>query len=219
MIESKKSRKTHLLVALLLLPGALMAAESDRENDDIEEIVVTNQRRDQPRFEHAGNITLLGTDAISAVGHQHVHELMTRVSGVWLSRGSGQEHLTAIRSPVLTGAGSCGGYLFLEDGVPIRPAGFCNVNQMFEMHTEQAGGIEVIRGPGNALYGSNALHGIVNVLSQPASELAAGAIALEAGSNEFLRMRGLLAKMLPEGRVPPMPQGGTIHVFALKSAD
>ncbi len=159
----------------------------------IDEVVVTSQRSEQPLSEHAGNIARLDNAAVAAIGHQHIHDLMTRVAGVWLSRGSGQEHLTAIRSPVLTGAGSCGSFLFLEDGVPIRPAGFCNVNQMFEMHTEQVGGIEVIRGPGNALYGSNALHGIVNVLTQPANELPAGAFALEAGSNEFFRLRSLLS--------------------------
>jgi len=44
-------------------------------------------------------------------------------------------------------------------------------------------------------------------------------IAVQSGWGvDAERMRGLLAKMLPKGRVPPMPQGGNIHVFALKSA-
>ena len=85
------------------------------------------QRRAQPLDEHAGNIERLDAETIAAVRHQHIHELLTRVPSVWLSRGSGQEHLTAIRSPVLTGAGSCGAFLYLEDGIPIRPTGFCNV--------------------------------------------------------------------------------------------
>lgn len=71
----------------------------------------------------------------------------------------------AIRSPVLTGAGSCGAFLYIENGVPVRPAGFCNVNQLIEVNTEQAGAIEVLRGPGPVLYGSNALHGVYHVLS------------------------------------------------------
>jgi outer membrane receptor protein involved in Fe transport len=114
------------------------------------------------------------------------------VSGVWLSRGSGQEHLTAIRSPVLTGAGSCGAFLFLEDGIPIRPAGFCNVNSLFEINTEQAWSVEVIRGPGNALYGSNALHGTINVLMPNPGENSAPHAALEVGENDFYRARASL---------------------------
>ena len=91
-----------------------------------------------------------------------------------VQRGSGQESLTAIRSPVLTGAGSCGAFLFLENGIPIRPVGFCNVNELFEVNTEQADAIEVLRGTGTALYGSNAVHGMVNVLQDAPARLPTG---------------------------------------------
>jgi outer membrane receptor protein involved in Fe transport len=185
-----------LFAAMCIVPAAIAQSESSpgpAAQDDIEELVVTSRRRALPLAQHAGNLSHLDSDAIAAIGHQHVHELMTRIAGVWLSRGSGQEHLTAIRSPVLTGAGSCGDFLFLEDGIPIRPSGFCNVNQMFEMHTEQASSIEVVRGPGSALYGSNALHGIVNVLTPAMSTAPDTTVALETGSNEFLRLRALVS--------------------------
>ncbi|NIL94379.1 MAG: TonB-dependent receptor [Woeseiaceae bacterium] len=170
------------VTACIAMPPAALAAES------IEELVVTSQRREQPRLLHAGNVERLDAELLEAVKHHHMHELLTRVSGAWLSRGSGQEHLTAIRSPVLTGAGSCGAFLFLEDGIPIRPAGFCNVNSLFEINTEQAHSVEVIRGPGNALYGSNALHGTVNVLMPGPGARGPGA-ALEVGENDFYRAR------------------------------
>ncbi|MDX1498683.1 MAG: TonB-dependent receptor plug domain-containing protein, partial [Woeseiaceae bacterium] len=190
---SRPARLATIFSCQLAAAGTCLA---DVARAPVDEIVVTSQRRAQPLLEHAGNIEHLGSGVIDAVGHQHVHELLTRVPGVWLSRGSGQEHLTAIRSPVLTGAGSCGAFLFLEDGIPIRPAGFCNVNSLFEIATEQARAIEIVRGPGNALYGSNALHGIVNVLMpMPDAERRPHA-ALEAGANDFVR--GRLA--LPFGR-------------------
>ena len=174
-------------IALTLL--TILAEAQTSTDEAIEEVVVTSQRREQPRLMHAGNIARLDNETLTAVQHHHMHELMTRVSGVWLSRGSGQEHLTAIRSPVLTGAGSCGAYLFLEDGIPIRPAGFCNVNSLFEANTEQARSIEVIRGPGNALYGSNALHGTVNVLMPMPEVDRSPHVALELGANDFFRAR------------------------------
>ena len=79
--------------------------------------------------------------------------------------------------------------LFLENGIPIRPAGFCNVNQLFEIDTEQAQSIEVIRGPGNALYGSNALHGIVNVRMPMRGNRSAAHGIVEVGANGFLRLQ------------------------------
>ncbi len=150
----RQSYNNLCLMALTII--GLPAAAASGDDETISELVVTSQRREEPRLLHAGNIDRLDGATIADVQHQHIHELLTRVSGVWLSRGSGQEHLTAIRSPVLTGGGSCGAFLFLEDGIPTRPAGFCNVNSIFEINTEQAHSVEVIRGPGNALYGSNA---------------------------------------------------------------
>ena len=188
-------RQPYLIVCALLVTSAVLVsvlpvrAEPADAETAIPELVVTSKRREELALDHAGNIDRIDTATIEEVGHQHIHELLTRIAGVWLGRGSGQEHLTAIRSPVLTGAGSCGAFLFLEDGIPIRPAGFCNVNGLMEIDTEQARSIEVIRGPGNALYGSNALHGTINVLMpMPAGDFAPE-VALEAGANDFYRAR------------------------------
>ncbi len=178
----------------MLFAIGISAAATDHAHgaEIMDEIVVTSQRREQPRLLHAGNIERIGPDAIAAIRHQHAYELFNRVAGTWISRGSGQENLTAIRSPVLTGAGSCGAFLLLEDGIPIRPAGFCNVNSLFEINLEQAQSVEVVRGPGNALYGSNALHGIVNVLMPMPNERRDGELAVEVGANDFLRARAAL---------------------------
>lgn len=183
----QKNYKSLWLAALLA--AWLPAGAQVDDGAAISELVVTSQRREQSRLMHAGNIDRLGAETLTAVRHQHIHELLTRVSGVWLSRGSGQEHLTAIRSPILTGGGSCGAFLFLEDGIPIRPTGFCNVNSLFEINTEQARSVEVIRGPGNALYGSNALHGIVNVLMPMPRSDRSPLAALEVGANDYYRVR------------------------------
>ena len=58
----------------------------------------------------------------------HPAERLNSIAGVNIHRGSGQEHLTAIRSPVLTGGAGAGSFLYTLDGVPLRAAGFANVN-------------------------------------------------------------------------------------------
>jgi iron complex outermembrane receptor protein len=98
----------------------------------------------------------------------------------------------ALRSPLLTGPGACGAFLLLEDGIPIQPAGFCNDNALFELDIEQARAVEVIRGPGSVLYGGNAVHGIVNVLTQPADFIPAEAASLELGSHRYRRAEASL---------------------------
>lgn len=120
---------------------------------------------------------------------KHPNELFDRIPGAWVSSGSGQEHLTAIRSAVLTGAGACGAFMVLEDQVPTRPSGFCNVNQLFEVNISQARQINVLRGPGTVTYGSNALHGAISVFTPGPAKAGFAEFGLEAGSYDYFRGR------------------------------
>lgn len=179
-----------LAVVLMLFSAPVLVAAvpaADSEFAELEEIVVTSQRREQPVSAHAGNIAQVDIETLDWLAAQHIHEVMNRVAGGWVVRGSGQEHQTAIRSPVLGGGGACGGVLPLEDGIPVRPPGFCNINLFIELFSEEAETVEVIRGPGNALYGSNALHGTVNVLMPMPGGRNSPHLELEAGANSFWR--------------------------------
>lgn len=151
----------------------------------IEEIVVSGELT--ARMGEVGSWSALDSDEVDLIGATHPTEALLRVPGVWISRGSGQEHLTAIRSAVLTGAGACGEFLFLENGLPVRPAGFCNINNLFELNTEQAGRIEVWRGPASAVLGGNALHGAINVVNRLPER---NSIGIEGGSYDSYRLSG-----------------------------
>ena len=129
----------------------------------------------------------IGQDAINLTGAVHINELMQRVPGTWISRGNGQESLTALRSPVLTGPGSCGPFYMAWDGISLRAPGFCNVNQLFDANSEQAGAVEVIKGPATALYGSNAMHGVINILSAAPTAETDHALSVEAGPYDYSR--------------------------------
>lgn len=150
-------------------------------------IVVTGDRLGEPAADTIQPITRLGAETIIETGAQHVSELVNRAPGVFVNRGNGAEHLTAIRSPVLTGGAGAGSFLYLEDGIPLRAAGFSNVNGLFESLQGLAGSVEVLRGPGPALYGSNAMHGLINVITPDPAGTGSG-FEIEAGS--FGRLRG-----------------------------
>ena len=138
-----------------------------------DQIVVTAERRAQPLSEVAQSISIINEDALILIDADHIAEALARAPGVNLHRGSGVEHLTAIRSPVLTGGAGAGSFLFLENGVPLRSSGFANINALFDAHYELAGGLEIVRGPSGALYGANAIHGVVNVLTpNPSDDLS-----------------------------------------------
>jgi outer membrane receptor protein involved in Fe transport len=182
MLWSPQRLASSLAPVLLAITG--IAAAADRTAP--EEIFVTATRYPVMVLELAGNTARLDAERIELLNASHIYDTGTQVPGTWITRGNGQESITAIRSPALTGPGSCGSFLFLEDSLAVRPTGFCNVNEPFEMLSELASAIEVIRGPGNALYGSNAVHGTLNVLlPDPGPDIVY--VSGETGPDSFMR--------------------------------
>ena len=163
-----------------------VAVTEEGESAKIENVVVTGRRNQQPLDQLIGNVAQVSGEELERISHAHINQVAARMPGVWLSRGNGQEVLASVRSPVFTGAGSCAEVLTTEDGLPIRPTGMCNVNQLFEVNTEQASGLEIWRGPGTVFYGSNAIHGVINVLSPSIDQ---NQLSLQLGSHDYSRIK------------------------------
>lgn len=134
----------------------------------------------------------LEREAIERVRPTHPAELFSRLPGSWVTRGSGQEHLSAIRSPILSGGGGCGALLILEAGIPLRPPGFCNVNNLFEVNLAQAERVSVLRGPGGIGHASGGLHGVIDIAPRSPMLRAVNRIGVEAGSDDYVRLAASL---------------------------
>lgn len=169
------------LTASFCISGAAFA------ETETQEITVTVQRIASPLDDSSFSLSVLDEQTVKDTAAVHVSELLANVPGVLLGRGNGQEHLTAIRSPVLTGAGSCGSFYMAEDGIPLRAPGFCNVNQLFDVNTEQASRVEVLRGSGAAIHGGNALNGVINVIGPSFGERQT--VDLEGGQFGYSRAK------------------------------
>jgi iron complex outermembrane receptor protein len=172
------------VVVMLLLP---VISSSVQSNTLDENILVTASRMEENAMKLPLAWSTVNSETLQFIDPIHINEIMQRVPGAWISRGNGQESIIALRSPVLTGAGGCGAFFAAADGISLRAPGFCNVNQLFDTNFEQAGRIEVIRGPATALYGSNAMHGVINVISAAPTEDVDNSLALEVGPYDYYR--------------------------------
>jgi len=172
-----------LITLGLLFFASLLQAE--------EEIIVLEKKiSNLSGWSENVSISSINSSDLNKLDAQHPKQIFRRLPGIWISRGSGQEHLTAMRSPVLTGPGACGSFLILEDGIPVRPAGFCNVNGLFETAFEISGGIEAITGPASSRYGANAMHGVINVISKPLKD--ENNISTNLGPNGYRNIKAKL---------------------------
>jgi len=176
------------LVTTLQLSALSAELASNQESSALPTIEVRSQRLSVTQS-LSSSLGVISSDEIRVTAPKHPNEVFDRIPGAWISTGSGQEHLSAIRSPVLTGAGACGAFMVLEDEIPTRPPGFCNVNQLFEVNIAQANQIVVLRGPGTVTYGSNALHGAIDILTPGVSAEPFTEYALEAGTDDYYRGR------------------------------
>jgi outer membrane receptor protein involved in Fe transport len=147
-------------------------------------VVVSATRELERRSEGSVTIDAIGAREIAETRASHPSEIMNRLAGVHVMQTSGEGHEMAIRLPISTNPL----YLYLEDGVPTRATGFFNHNALYEVNLPQAAGIEVIKGPGTALYGSDAIGGVINVLTRPAPATPTIEMSAEGGSYGYGRL-------------------------------
>jgi outer membrane receptor protein involved in Fe transport len=148
-----------------------------------EEVTVTEAREGRLKKETPATVDTVDRELIEELKPTHPGQVMSQVPGVWVNTTGGEGHQTAIRQPLTTSPV----YLYLEDGVPTRSTGFFNHNALYEVNVPAAEGIEVTKGPGSALYGSDAIGGVVNVVTRGALGPPAFSFNGEAGGHGWLR--------------------------------
>jgi outer membrane receptor protein involved in Fe transport len=177
-----------VFIFIALLSTTVSAAEkpADKNADQLElgEVVVTGTREKTLLTETPQSVGIVKREDIKDIKPSHPSEIMNRIPGVWVNVTAGEGHTTAIRQPI----GTNPVYLYLEDGIPIRPTGFFNHNALYEVNMPQADRIEVTKGPSTALYGSDAIGGTVNVMTRPAPRSLELEINPEAGEFGWYRL-------------------------------
>ena len=102
---------------MALRAALAVAASAEPSSAPLETITVSARPALSDAFTEVGALTTLGGEVVEGLAPVHGQELFVRYPGLG-SRGSGQEHLMALRSPVLTGPGACGAFLLLKMAFP-----------------------------------------------------------------------------------------------------
>ncbi|UYY59208.1 TonB-dependent receptor plug domain-containing protein [Sphingomonas sp. S2-65] len=186
---------------VLLLSTTALAQEAPRPDaaaaaPEGDTVIVTATRSETPIDRVPASVTVLDKAAVDRNQDLGVAELLLRTPGVTLSRNGGYGTNTSLR---IRGAESDQTVVVI-DGVKLNDPSSAGGGYNFaNLLVGDAARIEVLRGPQSILWGSQAIGGVVNIVTPLATRELEGSFDVEAGSRETVSGRAALG-----GRTGPL---------------
>jgi vitamin B12 transporter len=155
--------RTAIVIAMFAAVCSPLLARADDESSDLQKIVVTATRTEQPLDQTGSSLSVISAADIEQRQTLFVTDILAQTPGLTVSRngGPGQDTNLYIRGA------EPGESLVLIDGIrindPSSPDGEPILGDLLNNAIER---IEVLRGPQSTLYGSDAIGGVINILTQ-----------------------------------------------------
>jgi vitamin B12 transporter len=157
-----------------MVPASGVAAQEDAL--PLAGLVVTASPTPRPADEVASHVTVLEGGELRARGIRTVQDALREVSGVSVVRNGSWGAATSI----FMRGGESDYVLVLVDGVQVnQPGGAFDFSTLSLDNVER---VEVVRGPSSALYGSDAVAGVVHVVTRTGSGEARASASWGGGS-------------------------------------
>lgn len=166
----------HVVIVGLLAMSLFSAAAGAETKDPDAVMVVTASRIPQEILEAPVSVTVITQDDIQRAGASTVAEVLRHVEGIAIRRygGWGSSSTISIRGS------KCEQVLVLRNGRRLNSPrdGQVDLGRISLAGVER---IEVLKGPASALYGADALGGVVNIITKTGAADRAGEVAVSFG--------------------------------------
>lgn len=173
------------------------AAQQPASSTALEQIIVRGARVPISARRSSSSVTLLEPARLDPAGRPTVGDFLRSSPGVALSRAGGYGALTQLR---LRG-GEANHVAVFVDGIRVNDPSQSGEFDFAHLLADDVERIEVIRGPQSALWGSDALSGVINIVSaRPDSGIHVNAAA-ESGSQGWSRISGAVGAGASRGHV------------------
>jgi vitamin B12 transporter len=167
------------LLAALSVCSSAVAGNTEPETQAMSPIIVTATRLPTPASSVASSFTLITAEEIDERQYRTVNDALRSVPGLNLVQLGGPGTATSI---FVRGTES-NHVLFLVNGRRVGdPAGSGGVFDPQSLLVDNIERIEIVRGPRSVLYGSDAIGGVINVITKRARGPLTGSAHVEAGS-------------------------------------
>ena len=170
-------------LAICVLSTGIAVAAPDPSTASVNQVIVTATRHEQPLERVAVDATVIEASAVRSSQKTAVSDLLATTAGVAVSRNGGLGTTTSLR---IRGA-EADHTVVLIDGVKLNdPSSTGGGYNFANLLNSEVSRIEVLRGSQSTLWGSQAIGGVVNIVSSlPQGPLAFHASA-EGGSRDTL---------------------------------
>ena len=175
-----KIRKLRLTVSLLILytlvfTSSIISAEPNDlfQTDELFDMSIEDllnvdvsvaSKKEEPQYEAPGVVVVVPHEEIDIYGDRNLHQLLQRQPSVY-TRGSYAylDNIASFRGDMPTHVDLH--TLVLFNGRPIRESGFGGLDFPVYMTfpVSSLDSVELVRGPGSVLYGTNAFTGVINL--------------------------------------------------------
>jgi outer membrane receptor protein involved in Fe transport len=170
---------------LVIQPSSQLSVSLSPSVNNLQQVIVTANREAALRTEAPISISKLSPVIINDTKPVLIAELINKVPGVVMLNYNNEQHAMAIRQPMGTSAY----YLYLEDGVPVRPMGVFNHNALIEMNVFSISNIEVVKGPASSLYGPEAVGGAINFITHRPTAVPTAKLGVQADQWGYKRIQ------------------------------
>ncbi|HKM36364.1 MAG TPA: TonB-dependent receptor [Thiopseudomonas sp.] len=170
---------SRLAFAVALLPAAnLYAADKTEEALKLSDTVITANRTAEDRKDSTAAVTVFTRADIDRLQPVNVADLLTRVPGVQIQQSGGRGSTTGVFIRGTKTAQS----LVLIDGIRVGSASSGGAS-LQHLNLEQIERVEVLRGARSAVYGSDAIGGVIQIFTRrSAGEGLQGRMRVAAGN-------------------------------------
>jgi vitamin B12 transporter len=178
-IGSQAASRRSLAFFLLVFPPIIFA-----EPVGSKEVVITASRYERSLKDVQADVTVISEQDIRRSGASNLTDLLKRSPGIQYSSNGGGHQSSSL---FIRGSDSKH-TLFLIDGQRIGPLDGFSQFQFQHVPLDQIERIEILRGPGSSLYGSDAIGGVVQIITKKAARKNGGDVVLGVGNNHTRKL-------------------------------
>ena len=169
---------------VLLFITISVSAQTDSVKTTLSEVVVSATRTETPTIAIGSSVSVITSAEISERQLNTVVDVLREMPGLSIYQQGGPGKLSYVS---MRGANSDHTLVILDGVVMNDPSSPSNAFDFSYLNTNDIDRIEVVRGPQSTLYGSDAIAGVINIITKKGNMKPEYSFSGETGSNGFYR--------------------------------